>query len=168
MKLVVNIAFGVAVSAAILYAFWHWFGVFGLVYGMPVIGVLGWPLVEVMTGFPRLARHLALRKVAGRYFEFRGRAIDIHIDADARCWVSTADARKIVVSLPAEAVLQRLAPLQCRVAGEPMQWRITTEGLAAVLARSTDAEVVKFCHWLETGVARPARNRLERGMLTPR
>ena len=168
MRLVVNIAFGIAVSAAVLYAFWHWFGALGLVYGMPVLGVLGWPLVDVMTGFPRLARHVALRKVAGRYYEFRGRAIDIHIDAEARCWVSTADARKIVVSLPTEAVLRRVAPEQCRVTGEPMVPRITIEGLSTVLARSTDAEVRKFCHWLETGVAQPARNRLERGMLTPR
>jgi hypothetical protein len=168
MRLVANIAFGIAASAAVLYAFWRGFGPLGLVYGMPVIGVLAFPLVEIMTGFPRLARHVALRKVAGRYYEFRGRAIDIHVDAEARCWVSTEDARKIVVSLPADAVLQRVAPLQCRVIGEPMQWRITTEGLSAVLARSTDADVRKFCHWLETGVARPARNRLERGMLTPR
>ena len=168
MRLVVNIAFGIAVSAAVLYAFWHWFGALGLVYGMPVLGVLGWPLVDIMTGFPRLARHVALRKVAGRYYEFRGRSIDIHVDAEARCWVSTADARKLVVSLPTDAVLQRVAPLQCRVIGEPMQWRITTEGLSAVLARSTDADVRKFCHWLETGVAQPARNRLERGMPMPR
>ncbi len=168
MRLVVNIASGIAVSAAVLYALWHWFGALGLVFGMPVLGVLAVPLVEIMTGFPRLARHVALRKVAGHYHEFRGRAIDIHIDAEARCWVSTDDVRKIVVSLPTEAVLRRVAPQQCRVTGEPMVPRITTEGLAVVLERSTDADVRKFCHWLETGVARPARNRLERGMFTPR
>ncbi len=72
------------------------------------------------------------------------------------------------MSLPTEAVLRRVAPEQCRVTGEPMVPRITSEGLSTVLARSTDAEVRKFCHWLETGVAQPARNRLERGMLTPR
>ena len=159
MRLAVNIALGIAVSAAVLYGAWHWFGPFGLVFGMPVIGVLGWPLVDALALFPRLAGQLALRKVAGRYFEFRGRAIDIHIDADARCWVSTADARKIVASLPAEAVLERLAPQQCQVIGQPVQWRITSEALAQVLAKSSDPVVAKFCQWLEKDVARPARNR---------
>ena len=158
MKLAINIAFGVAVCAAVLYAFWHWFGVFGLVYAMPVLAILAKSIVEIVTGFPRFAQRLALRKVAGRYYEFRGRAMDIHIDADARCWVATADARK-VAALPADAVLKRMAPLECRELGDPVQWRMTTQGLAQVLARSSDPDVTKFCHWLEVEVARPARNR---------
>ena len=159
MRLVVNIAFGVALCAAVLLAFWHWFGAFGLVYAMPVLGILGKPLVDIMTGLPRFIERLVLRKVEGRYYEFRGRSMDIHIDADARCWVSTADARK-VAALPADAVLQRLAPLDCRQLGDPVQWRMTTAGLAQVLAKSSDADVTKFCNWLEKDVARPARNRL--------
>ena len=158
MKLAINIAFGVALCAAVLVGFWHWFGPLGLVFAMPVLGILGKSIVDVVTGFPRFARWLALRKVAGRYFEFRGRAMDIHIDADARCWVATADVRKLA-ALPADAVLQRMAPLECRELGEPVQWRMTTQGLARVLAKSSDPEVAKFCHWLEVDVARPARNR---------
>ena len=38
---------------------------------------------------------------ACRYYEFRGRAMDIHIDADARCWVATADARKVATTTTA-------------------------------------------------------------------
>ena len=163
MKPFVDFAIGVAISAAVLYGFWHWFGSFGLVYAMPVLAILARSLVEIMAWFPRFAAHLALRPVAGRYYEFRGRAMDIHIDQDACCWVSTADARK-VVALPADAVLSRVVPLHCLQLGDPPQWRITTQGLAQFLARSTDADVGKFCHWLEVQVARPARNRLERGM----
>ena len=158
MRLAINIAFGVALCAAVLYGFWHWFGPLGLVFAMPVLGILGKSIVDVVTGFPRFARWLALRRVAGRYYEFRGRAMDIHIDADARCWVATADVRKLA-ALPADAVLQRMAPLECRELGEPVQWRMTTQGLARVLAKSSDPEVAKFCHWLEVDVARPARNR---------
>ena len=159
MKLAVNIAFGVAVSVAVLYAFWHWFGAFGLVYAMPVLGILGKPLVDIVTGLPRLAQRLAMRRFEGRYYEFRGRSMDIHIDADARCWVSTADARKIA-ALPTDAVLKRMAPLECRQLGDPVQWRMTTAGLAQVLAKSSDPDVAKFRDWLEKQVARPARNRL--------
>ena len=158
MRLLVNIALGVAFCAGFLYTFWHWFGALGLVYAMPILAVLARPLVEILASLPRLAAWIALRKVEGRYFEFRGRSMDIHIDADARCWVSTADARKIA-ALPADAVLARVAPLQCGELGDPLLWRITIEGLAQVLAKSSDPDVTKFRHWLEKDVARPARNR---------
>lgn len=158
MRPAVNPALGAALCAAVLGAAWHWWGAFGLVYTMPVLAILAMPLVDIVAGLPRLARRIALRKVAGRYFEFRGRAMDIHIDADARCWVSTADARKIA-ALPVDEVLSRLAPLECGRLGDPVRWRITTEGLAQLFARSSDPELSKFCHWLEVDVARPARNR---------
>jgi hypothetical protein len=158
LKWIVNLAFGVAVSAALLYMFWRSFGPFGLVYAMPVLAILGKPLVEIGASLPRLAARIAMRKFEGRYYEFRGRSMDIHIDADARCWVSTADARKIT-PLPADLVLNRMAPLECRELGDPVQWRITPEGLAQVLAKSSDPDVTKFCNWLEKDVARPARNR---------
>ncbi len=158
MKWIVNLVLGAAVSAAVLYAFWRWFGTFGLVYAMPVLAILGKPLVEIGASLPRLATHIALRKVDGRYYEFRGRSMDIHVDADARCWVSTADVRKIT-PLPADGVLNRLTPLECLELGEPLQWRITPQGLAQVLAKSSDPDVTKFCNWLEKDVARPARNR---------
>ncbi len=155
---VVNLALLAAFCAAILEGFWHWFGALGLVCAMPVLGVCALPLVEILLGFPRFAAWLALRRVEGRYFEFRGRAVDIHIDADARCWVRTADARRIA-ALPADAVLRRMAPLECRRLGDPLDWRITTQGIAQVFAKSSDPDVTKFCHWLEVDVARPARNR---------
>lgn len=158
MRQAVNLALVAALCAAVLAGAWHLWGAFGLVYTMPVLALVAMPLVEILAGLPRLARRIALRKVAGRYFEFRGRAMDIHIDADARCWVSTPDARKIA-ALPVDAVLNRVAPLECGRLGDPLCWRITTEGLAQVLARSSDPDVTKFCHWLEVDVARPARNR---------
>lgn len=161
MKLAIDIAFGAALSVAVLYAGWHWFGPFGLVFGAPILAIFGRPIVEILTSLPRHARHLALRDVAGRYYEFRGRSMDIHVDADARCWVATDDVRKIV-ALPAEPVLLRLVGAQCRECGDPVAWRISSEGAAQVLARSTDPEVAKFLTWLEREVALPARNRRER------
>lgn len=163
MAPVLRLAVVAALCAALLYGFWRWFGVFGLVFGAPAMGLLAWPLVDTVAGFPRLATRLALRRYEGRHYAFRDRRIDIHIDDDAACWVCTEDARKIV-ALPADAVLCRMLPRACRELGEPMVWRITTDGLAEVLARSTDAEVTKFRDWLERDVARPARNKLARGM----
>jgi len=161
VKLAIDIAFGAALSLAVLYAGWHWFGPFGLVFGAPILAIFGRPIVEILTSLPRHARHLALRDRAGRYYEFRGRSMDIHVDADARCWVATEDVRKIA-ALPAEPVLLRLVGGQCREFGDPVAWRISSEGAAQVLGKSTDPEVAKFLTWLEREVALPARNRRER------
>lgn len=161
MRLAVDIAFGIALSTAVLYAGWRWYGPFGLVFGAPIVAIFARPLVEILTSLPRHARHLALRDRAGRYYEFRGRSMDIDVDADARCWIATADVRKIA-ALPAEAVLLRLVPGQCRELGDPVAWRLSTEGAAQVLGKSSDPEVAKFLTWLEREVALPARNRRER------
>jgi len=158
VKLALDIAFAAALAAAVLYGGWHWFGPFGLVFGAPILALLGRPLVEILTSLPRHARHLALRGQAGRYHEFRGRSMDVHVDADARCWIATADVRKIA-ALPTEAVLLRLVPGQCRELGRPATWRITSDGATQVLGKSTAPEVAKFLTWLEREVALPARNR---------
>ena len=163
MKLAIDIAFGAALSLAVLYAGWHWFGPFGLVFGAPILAIFGRPLVEIITSAPRHMRHLALRDQAGRYHEFRGRSMDIHVDADAVCWVATEDVRKIT-ALPADAVLQRVAPGQCQELGKPATWRLSVEGAAQVLGKSSDPEVAKFLTWLEREVASPARKRRERRM----
>jgi hypothetical protein len=159
-------AFGAAAVAALLYVLYRVMGPVGLALGMPLLGaVLARPLVDLVAGCPRFVSRLAMRKVEGRYVEYRGMSLDIHIDAHARCWISTHDIRKLV-SLPADPVLRRLAPSQCGELGDPPQCRITVEGLAQVLAKATQPDVTKFCHWLEVDVARPARNRRERGPAT--
>src|SRR4051812_16494116 len=119
MKLVLNIAFGAAVSLAVLVTMWHYFGPFGLVFGMPVLAVFAWPIMDIVAGYPRFVTRLVMRKVEGRYFEYRGMSLDIDIDAQALCWMSTTDIRKVVPTLPAEAVLMRLFPGQVKQKGHP-------------------------------------------------
>jgi hypothetical protein len=164
MKTFWNLAFGVAVSAGVLYIFFQVFGAFGLVYGMPVLAICVMPMLDLIAAFPRLAVRIAMRRYDGRYYAFRGRHVDIDIDARATCWISTVDVRKTIPSLPSEAVLARLHPGLVTETGDPLVWRITLEALKLVLAKSSDADVGKFLHWLETQVAQPARKRLERGM----
>ena len=160
----VNLAFGIAVSAAVLCGLRHWFGAFGLVYGMPVLAICAMPTIDLLAGLPRLAARIALRRYEGRYYAFRGRHVDIDIDADATCWVSTADVRKILPSLPREPVLQRLEPLQVKETGSPRLWRMTPGALASVLGRSQDADALRFRLWLESEVQQPARKRLACGI----
>ena len=168
MRLLLNIAFGVAVSLAVLVTMWHFFGAFGLVFGMPVLAVFAYPIIDIVTGYPRFVTRIVMRKVDARYYEFRSRSLDIDIDDDAVCWVSTADVRKLVPTLAAEPVLLRMYAGQVKESGDPRQWRITTHALTLFLAKSTDPDVTKFSNWLEKDVARPARNRLERRGAVPR
>ena len=168
MKTLLNIAFGAAVSLAVLYGLWHWFGPFGLVFGMPVLGIFAFPLVDIVTGYPRFVSRLVMRKVEGRYFAWRGMSLDIAIDERAMCWVSISDVRKVVPALPTEPVLVRLFSGQVKESGDPRQWRITIHALGLFLSKSTDADLAKFAAWLENDVARPARNRLARGMAASR
>ena len=163
MKLALNIAFAAAVSAAALYAGWHVSGPFGLVLTAPVLALFGRPIVDIITGYPRFVGRLAMRRYEGRYYEFRGRRMDIHVDADATCWIATDDVRKIA-ALPADPVLCRVAPGECRELGDPSMWRLSADGAARVLAKSSDPEVAKFLTWLNRDVALPARNRRERRM----
>ena len=168
MKTVLDIAFRAAVSVAVLYGLWNWFGAFGLVFGAPVLAVFAVPLVDVVTGYPRFVSRLVMRKVEGRYFAYRGMSLDIDIDEHAACWISTADVRKLVPGLPAEPVLSRLYPGQVKESGDPRQWRIGVQALTQFLAKSTDADMTKFANWLDRDVARPAKNRLARGMAPSR
>lgn len=167
MRLLLNIAFGIAVSLAVLATMWHFFGPFGLVFGMPVLAVFAYPIIDIVTGYPRFVTRIVMRKVEGRYYEFRSRSLDIDIDDDAVCWVSTADVRKLVPTLAAEPVLLRLYPGQVKESGDPRQWRITAQALTLLLAKSSDPDVTKFSNWLEKDVARPARNRLARRGAVP-
>ena len=168
MKTLLDIAFVAAVSLAVLYGLWHWFGPFGLVFGMPVLGIFAYPLVHSVAGYPRFVSRLVMRKVEGRYFAYRGMSLDIHIDERAVCWVSIVDVRKLVPTLPAEPVLVRLFSDHVKQAGDPRQWRITIHAFGLFASKSTDPDVTRFAAWLEKDVARPARNRLARGMAASR
>jgi hypothetical protein len=163
-RTVLNFAFGVAVSAAVLYGFWHWFGAFGLVYGMPVLAICAAPLLDLTGALSRLVARLPLRRYEGRYYAFRGRHVDIDVDVEATCWVATADARKILVSLPADAVLERLQPDGVGLTGDPRLWRITPQALAAVLAKSGDPQAARFLRWLDGEVVQPAAKKRARRM----
>jgi hypothetical protein len=168
MKTLLHIALGAAVSAAVLYALWLAFGPRGLVFGMPVLGIFAVPLVDLLAGYPRFVSRIVMRKVEGRYVEYRGMSLDIDIDERAVCWISTSDVRKLVPGLPAEPVLLCLYAGQVKQSGDPRQWRITLPALSLLLAKSTDPDNTRFAAWLEKDIARPARNRLERGMAPSR
>ena len=44
MKTALDVASGAAISLAVLYGLWNWFGAFDLVFGAPVLAVFAVPL----------------------------------------------------------------------------------------------------------------------------
>jgi len=168
MTLLVRLLLGAATAAAVMDWAYRWQGPIGLVYGAPLLGLaLAKPIVELLAAYPRLVTRLVLRKVNGRYFEYRGASLDIHIDERATCWISTGDLRKIV-ALPTDPVLRRLYPLQCRELGQPVAWRLGGEALIEFLGRSTDVDKTRFSAWIEKDVVTPARNKRKRDLGTDR
>jgi hypothetical protein len=168
MKILVRLVLGAGAAAAVMYWAYRWLGPAGLVYAAPLLGLaLAKPIVELLAAYPRLVTRLVLRKVNGRYFEYRGAALDIHIDERATCWISTADLRKIV-ALPTDPVLKRLYPMQCRELGKPVAWRLGGEALIDYLGRSTEVDMTKFSFWVEKNVVTPARNKRKRDLGTDR
>jgi hypothetical protein len=165
MNALLRLSLGALVMAAVFYLAWRIGGALGLVFLCPLLALLARPLLEALGGYPRFVTRIVMRKFEGRYYEFRGRSMDIEIDDHACCWISTADVRKLT-DLPVDAVLCRLYPGECRESGDPMHWRITTNALTQFLAKATDPDLTKFGHWLEVGVARPARNKRERRLLS--
>ncbi|MEP6504584.1 MAG: hypothetical protein ABJD97_14695 [Betaproteobacteria bacterium] len=167
MNVLVHLALGGA-AAAVMYGAFRLLGPVGLAYTAPVLGLaFAKPIVELLAAYPRLVTRFVLRKVDGRYFEYRGASLDIHIDERAICWISTADLRKIV-ALPADPVLRRLYPLQCRELGKPVEWRLGGEALIEFLGKSTETDMTKFSHWIDRNVVTPARNRRKRDLGTDR
>jgi len=164
MNALARLGLGALVLAGVFCLAYRIGGARGLVFVCPLLALLGKPLLDVLGGYPRFVTRIVMRKFEGRYYEFRGRSMDIEIDDQARCWISTADVRKLT-PLPADAVLSRLYPGECRESGDPMRQRITTDALMQFFAKATDADISRFSHWLAVHVTRPARNKLERRLL---
>jgi hypothetical protein len=168
LKILLRLFFGVTVAAAIAWPLYRLLGAVALAWCAPLLGVaLARPLVEILSGVPRFYSGIVLRKVNGRYFEYRGSSLDIHVDERATCWISTADLRKIV-ALPADPVLRKRYPLQCRELGEPIEWRLGAEALIEFLGKSTEPDTTKFSHWVDKTVITPARNKRTRRLGTDR
>jgi hypothetical protein len=143
MNAPLRLTLGAIVMAAVLDVAYRVGGALGLVFVCPLMALLGPSLIEVLAGYPRFVTRIVMRKFEGRYYEFRGRSMDIEIDDQARCWISTADVRKLT-ALPADGVLWHLYPGECRESGDPMRWRITTRALTQFFAKATDPDVTRL------------------------
>lgn len=159
MKPVIDLLVRTGLAIAVMSLIYRTYGLRAFVTCSPLVGVmLARPLLDAFAEVWRRLSGLALRRVQGRYVEWRGRPVDIQIDELGACWIGTADVRQFV-ALPSDTVLRRLCPDRCSKLGDPPIWRIRHDALAELLAKATRPETTKFVHWLEKAVAEPARKR---------
>ncbi len=165
MSLLLSLVLRLAACSAVAWLAWRWLGTAGLVYSGPLFGLaLARPLVDALGAWWRTTRRLAYGDLQGRHYAHRGTPIDVLEDADHVRWLSTADLRRVLPGLPADAVLGRLWPAGLQtVAGRGRTRggvpRISAEALAAYLAKSTEPDSLRLRRWLEREVAFPARRR---------
>lgn len=142
---------------AVAYALWRLLGAVGWVVSAPLFGVLlARPILELVGDLRDATKSMAYARVAGRHFEHRGFRLDIVEDGRHHRWVSLADVRKLITSLPRDASLRRQFPQGLCDDATIRGSRIHADALLAYLARSTDGDALKLRNWLEREVVLPA------------
>lgn len=154
VPLLLQIALRTAACALPTYAVWRFMGTIALVVCAPLFGVaLARPILDLLAGLGAATKQAALAPLAGRHYEHHGTTIDIVEDESHRRWISLADARRVIATLPRDAVMQLQFPQACRADGG---LRISAEALHAYLRKSTDPASIRFRNWLEREVIYPA------------
>jgi hypothetical protein len=162
-RLLSTLAIRLLVCAALAYVLWRWRGEGGLVWAaLPLALALPRPLLDLMGEFKALAHRRALAGVQGRHFQHRGIALDIAEDERHHRWIKVSDVRKLIPSLPREAVLREQFRHGLSGDAGTHDERIHAEALLAYLEKSTDAQSLKFRHWLRREVVFPATRMRER------
>jgi hypothetical protein len=162
-RLLSTLAIRLLGCAALAYVLWRWRGESGLVWAaLPLALALPRPLLDIASEFKAMAHRRALAGVQGRHFQHRGISLDITEDERHHRWIKVSDVRKLIASLPREAVLREQFHQGLSGDAGTHDERIHADALLAYLDKSTDAQSLKFRHWLRREVVFPATRVRER------
>lgn len=157
MKPLLALSLRLATCVCIAWLLWRWLGATGLAVSAPVFGVLlARPVLNGLEGSHWLAKALALRKINGRYFSFKGMAVDIEEDTGGHRWLQISDVRKVIPHLPHDRTLQALYGEGVRPFGGSGVLRIQAETLLKHLDQARDPLSLRFKVWLQRAVVHPA------------
>lgn len=155
-KLLSSLGIRLLVWAVTTYLLWRFLGAIGIVVAAPLCGVLvARPIIELMSHARDSAKALAYNEIQGRHFEHRGFSLDVVEDDDHFRWISWRDVRKLVPGLPRPQVLEAQFPGEVRTESSAHEARIFAEALADYLAKSTEADSIKFRNWVQREVISP-------------
>lgn len=148
-------------ACALAYAAWTHTGRNGLALSVvllsPVFGIASVALLGfVFGGSARWARQIAYHDVEGRYFAYKGTAIDVLLDLNAQPWIRVDDVRRIIAGLPRNASLRRLFPEGLGYLESPRILRISASALDLYCQKVTDPGSLRFREWLRREIIRPS------------
>ena len=163
LRVLLKIALRLVLCALVIGVLWWKIGVTALVLCSPLIAIaLAKPILELLSDLRHAGRALQYRDVEGRYYAYKGLALDVIDDEADHRWVRIDDLRRVIDKLPAAGVLERTYPDGCRAFGQPPAAYLKDTALVAYLAKATAPETLKFRRWVEQVIADPARRLRER------
>ena len=150
-------------AALVAYAGWILFGAPGLAIAIvvtsPIVGLaVASPLLEVFGRGVAGIRTLAYRDLEGRFFEYKGKHIDVREDLSGCRWLSLDDVRKVVPNLPHVRTLMRIMPDDVAHLESSRHVRVSARGLKRYLSKSESPSSIRFGVWLDREVIFPAES----------
>jgi hypothetical protein len=159
----VYVAAGIVLAGLATAGLYRFLGPVGLLLFAPAWGaLLALPLLDGVGAGLRLVRWTRWFDVQGRYYEHRGRWIDIVEDDAGQRFVRIAHVRLVLPGLPADATFAQLYADRVLARGTPALAYLRDDALLEYLARSQSPDAAKLHRWLYREVALPGRNRRER------
>ena len=156
-RILLRIAFRLVLCCAATYALWLRLGATGFAVAAPIFGAaLARPLIDLVAELSGQVRHAVLADLAGRNYEFRGMRFDVAEYDDGHRWISVRDVRKVLRSMPRDAVLRAQFPADLQHDAGLKGERIRAEALLTYLRKATEADSIRFRNWLEKDVVFPA------------
>lgn len=128
----------------------------GLIFSSLVFGLaLSNPILELIINFSAFLKKSVYSNLNGTHYVFEDRAIDIHSDENNECWISLADARKVIKGFPKDAVILKLYPHDLIFDKNRKFLRIRAVALVNYLQSSSNITAMKFKLWIEREVIFP-------------
>jgi hypothetical protein len=159
-RLLLLIAFRLALCFGVLYVMWPTWGPFAILIPFaPLLGIsLARPIQDLMEEAHFASKAHALGDVQGKYRAHRGVRVSVEHDDDGVRWLLASDVRKLLPGLPRDEVLQRQFGDRSGVLEGVAGFRVRGDALAEYLLKSTDATSLKFKNWLDHEVLGGSKN----------
>lgn len=156
LDLINNLTFRLLLCAVIAYLAWRQDDVIGLIFSSLVFGLaLSGPILELIINLSAILKQSVYSNSNGRLYVFEDRAIDIHADENNECWISIAEARKVIKGFPKDAVIVKLYPHDLIIDKKRKFLRIRAVALVNYLQSSSNITAMKFKLWIEREVIFP-------------
>ena len=136
----------------------YYLGKFALVFASPLLAAfIARPVMALVSSFRHGVRSAVWLPVHGQHYVHGG--ITIHVvEDDNHCrWVSLADVRKLVKTIPNERTLANTYPGRLQSMGTPASPHMRDDALIAHLSKVNQPAALKLRTWAERNIALPGR-----------